>query len=388
VRIYLDARAVYGPSGLHRYCEGLIPQLAAQAPFHELIVVRLERAPGGPYAAAPNVREVRVPGVTGTLPLLLSRRTLARVFTEHGPPDLLHALFHVVPFGIRTVRAAPPRIVVTLHDLIWIDYARLVEPTRLHAWWRRRLGTTAIRHALDTADHVLCNSEATRQSAERWIDRERTSVAYHGVAEPFFAPAPRKPPAAPLTIAAFGVAKPYKNVACLVRAFALIAAARPDVQLLLIGGDGGARDLIDRHGLADRVRISGPLADTELRGSIRDAAVFVVPSRVEGFGLPVLEAMALGTPAVVSDTPALREVAGDAAIAFDPLEPASLAAVLTRVLDEEGLSNRMSAAGRLRARQFDWTRTAEQTLAVYARVLSARPETGPNPAVSVSTLRM
>jgi glycosyltransferase involved in cell wall biosynthesis len=367
-RIYLDARAVSGPSGLNRYCEGLIPQLAAQAPFHELIVVRLERAPGPPYAAAPNVREVRVPGVTGTLPLLASRRTLARVFAEHGPPDLLHSLFHLVPFGIRAVRQAPPRIVVTLHDLIWVDYARQVEPTLLHAWWRRRLGSTAIRYALATADHVLCNSEATRGAAQRWVERERTSVVYHGVAEPFFAMAGGPREEAPLSIAAFGVAKPYKNVACVVRAFARIAPARPALQLLLVGGDGGVRDLIAHLGLADRVRITGPVDDTELRTLIRGAAVFVLPSLVEGFGLPVLEAMALGTPVVVSDVAALREIAGDAALAFDPREPASLAAALNNVLDQERLSSRMSAAGKLRARQFDWARTAEQTLAIYERV--------------------
>jgi glycosyltransferase involved in cell wall biosynthesis len=368
-RIYLDARAVFGPSGLDRYCGGLIPQLAAQAPFHELIVVRLERAPGPAYATAPNVREVRVPGVTGTLPLLLSRRMLARVFTEHGPPDLLHALFHVVPFGIRAVRPPPPRIVVTLHDLIWVDYARQVEPTLVHAWWRRRLGSTAIRHALDQADHVVCNSEATRRSAERWIAGERTSVVYHGVAEPFFAAAPGARRKTAPTIVALGVAKPYKNVACLVRALGLIAGTRPALQLLLVGGDGGARDLIARLGLAERVRITGAVDDTELRALIRAAAVFVVPSLVEGFGLPVLEAMALGTPVVVSDTPALREVAGDAALAFDPHQPASLAAALTNVLDNEPLSSRMSAAGRERARNFDWTGTAEQTLAIYERLL-------------------
>jgi glycosyltransferase involved in cell wall biosynthesis len=368
-RIYLDARAVSGPSGLNRYCEGLIPQLAAQAPFHELIVVRLERAPGPPYVEARNVREVRVPGVTGTLPLLASRRTLARVFAEHGPPDLLHSLFHVLPFGIRAVRRAPPRIVITLHDLIWVDYARQVEPTLLHAWWRRRLGSTAIRYALATADHVLCNSEATRRAAERWVETGRTSIVYHGVGEPFFAAGTgERGGGAPPSIAAFGVAKPYKNVACVVRAFARMAPARPELQLMLIGGDGGARDLIAHLGLADRVRITGSVDDTELRALIRRAAVFVVPSLVEGFGLPVLEAMALGTPVVVSDVPALREVAGDAALAFDPREPASLAAALTNVLDDERLSSRMSAAGTGWARQFDWARTAEQTLAIYERV--------------------
>jgi glycosyltransferase involved in cell wall biosynthesis len=373
-RVYLDARAVLGPSGLNRYCEGLIPQLAARAPFHEFIVVRLERAPGAPYSSASNVREVRVPGVTGTLPLLLSRRTLERVFETAGPPDLLHALFHVVPFGIRAVRSAPPRIVVTLHDLIWVDHARQVEPTLVHAWWRRRLGSTAIRYALGIADHVLCNSETTWRSAERWIPRERATVVYHGVADAFFTPSPeaaggQATSAATPSIAAFGVAKRYKNVACLVQAFARIAPGHPAARLLLIGGDGGVRDLIARLGLAERVTITGAVSDAQLRTLIRDAAVFVVPSLVEGFGLPVLEAMALGTPVIVSDTPALREVAGDAALAFDPHEPASLAAALSRVLADGRLRSELRTAGTARARQFDWAKTAEQTLEVYDRLL-------------------
>src|SRR5205823_3982993 len=99
----------------------------------------------------------------------------------------------------------------------------------------------------------------------------------------------------------------------------------------------------------------------------------------EGFGLPVLEAMALGTPVVISDIPALREVAGDAALAFDPHQPANLAEALTRMLDEDRLSSRMSAAGRQRARRFDWARTAEQTLAVYERVLGRIDARGVGP---------
>src|SRR5207237_5757291 len=159
---------------------------------------------------------------------------------------------------------------------------------------------------------------------------------------------------APPSIVAFGVAKRYKNVGCLVRAFALISSEHPAARLLLIGGDGGARDLIDRLGLAERVIITGAVADAHLRTMIRDAAVFVVPSLVEGFGLPVLEAMALGTPVVVSDTPALREVAGDAALAFDPREPRSLASALNRLLVDEPLRDKLRTAGTARARQFDW----------------------------------
>jgi glycosyltransferase involved in cell wall biosynthesis len=102
---------------------------------------------------------------------------------------------------------------------------------------------------------------------------------------------------------------------------------------------------------------------------MRDAAIFVVPSLVEGFGLPALEAMALGTPLIVSDTPALREVTGDAALAFDPFSDAALASAIATLLDDDGLRAELAARGRRRARAFEWSRCAEQTLAVYDRVL-------------------
>jgi glycosyltransferase involved in cell wall biosynthesis len=371
-RIYLDARAVLGPSGLRRYCEGLIPPLAELGRRHEFVVVRLRRGNPTSFSSAPNVREVYVDGVTGTLPLLASRGRLARVFRDAGAPDLLHALFHVVPFGVRRLPAAPTWVVVTLHDLIWVDHARLVEPTPAHAWWRRFLGSTAIRYALGSADHVVCNSEATRRSAERWISGSRCSTVYHGVADEFFASREVLSSASSRPyVAAFGVPKAYKNLKCLVRAFALLAAARPDLTLVLLGGDGGARGEIDRLGLADRITVRAPIADPELRRIMRHAAVFVVPSIVEGFGLPALEAMALGTPLIVSDTPALREVAGDAALRFDPRQPADLASVITSLLDDERLRMDMCARGLQRAREFRWERCARQTLAVYDDLLGS-----------------
>ena len=303
-RICLDARAVLGPSGLNRYCEGLIPELASQAPFHEFVVVRLRRGESRPYSSAQNVRELFVDGVTGTLPLLASRRRLAGVFERTGVPDLFHALFHVIPFGIRNLRHPPATVVVTLHDLIWVDHPRLVEPTPVHAWWRRRLGSTAIRHALQTADHVVCNSCATLHAAARWIAADHCSVVYHGVGDEFFAPDIDDGEAivnGPY-IAAFGVAKAYKNISCLVRAFASIADAHADLRLVLLGGDGGARADIDRLHIGDRVVVLPLLTDQELRAAMRHAIVFVVPSLVEGFGLPAIEAMALGVPLIVSDT--------------------------------------------------------------------------------------
>jgi glycosyltransferase involved in cell wall biosynthesis len=132
------------------------------------------------------------------------------------------------------------------------------------------------------------------------------------------------------------------------------------------------RRLASRLGVLERVRFCGSAYGAELVQLLHGAIALIFPSLVEGFGLPVLEAMALGTPVVVSDVPALREVAGDAALVFDPYRPESLAAALTSVLDDERLGSRMSAAGRARARQFAWARTAEQTLAAYERVLTTR----------------
>jgi glycosyltransferase involved in cell wall biosynthesis len=370
-RIYLDARAALGPSGLHRYCEGLIPQLAALARQHEFVVIRLRRAGPVPFSSAPNVRELLVDGVTGTVALLSSRGQLDQIFRTAGAPDLLHSLFHVIPIGIRRLRMAPKRIVVTLHDLIWVDYARLVEPTAAHACWRRCLGVTAIRYALRTADHVVCNSEATRRSAERWVSSARSTTVHHGVAEDFFRSddTERTVVGDSPYIAAFGVPKAYKNVTCLVRAFGLLAQERPDLRLVLLGGDGGASAAIETLGLADRVSVRGAVSDADLRAIVRQAKVFVVPSLVEGFGLPALEAMALGTPVIVSDTPALREVAGDAGLLFDPAQPSSLAAAIARLLDDERLRNVMSTRGPGRARQFRWLECARQTLAVYEDLL-------------------
>ncbi|MFN7985707.1 MAG: glycosyltransferase, partial [Vicinamibacterales bacterium] len=138
---------------------------------------------------------------------------------------------------------------------------------------------------------------------------------------------------------------------------------------VLLGGDGGVRADIARLRLEDVVDVRTHVTDADLRALIRGAQAHVVPSTVEGFGLPVLEAMALGTPVVTSDADALREVAGDAALSVRATDASALTASLSRLLTHPALRERLSAAGRARARQFTWSRTAAGTLAVYDRVL-------------------
>ena len=373
-RIYLDARSMSGGmSGVGRYCLGLVPELAAQAPGHDFVVLRSRIGGDEPVANAPNVREVVLNGPANAVPLFLSVGAIRRVFRLEGRADLYHALFHVVPAGLRQGPMAPSRVVVTLHDTIWIDAPEAVAASTLSAAWRRRLGLTLIPHALRTADHVICNSETTARNAARWVPRDKCTAIHLGVSKHFEASAPGVSTAGPSVaapyVAAFGVAKGYKNIACLVRAVAEVRRRRPEVRLVLVGGDGGARAAISETGLADDVVVTESLDDADVRAVMRGAAAFVVPSTVEGFGLPAVEAMALGAPLVVSNIPALVEVAGGAALTFDPASPSALAAVLDRVLGDDALRRDLSARGAERARAFRWSEAAARTLAVYDGLL-------------------
>ncbi|MFN7981978.1 MAG: glycosyltransferase family 1 protein [Vicinamibacterales bacterium] len=375
-RIYLDARSANSTtSGVGRYAAALIDELALQQPTHEYIVV------GGRQVVerigARGLRGVEAGG-SGSVGLALSRPLLSKAFGQFGPPDLYHALFHIVPYGIRIGAHAPARVVVTLHDLIWIDHAEMVATNQLTAAWRRTVGSALIPYALTTADHAICNSEATAARASDWLPESRRSVVHMGVGSDFLAgaeeeaqttaPELRRTPAARY-ITAFGVAKPYKNITTLVSAFAGVRREHPDVRFVLLGGDGGARADIARLRLEDAVDVMAHVSDADLRAVIRGAQAHVVPSVVEGFGLPVLEAMALGTPVVTSDADALREVAGDAALSVRATDVSALTTALSRLLVNRELRERLSAAGRARARQFTWSRTAAGTLAVYDRVL-------------------
>jgi glycosyltransferase involved in cell wall biosynthesis len=384
-RIYLDAWCMKRePSGVSRYCRGLIPALIAAAPQHDFVILRPagdeRRDPLSPRTGAASVREVfvRRPGPDWTT--LTSRPALDRVFREHGRADVYHSLFHLLPLGLRRGRLAPRRIVVTLHDLIWIDHAHLVERRWLAAAWLTRFGRAVIPHALRSADHVVCVSNATGRRAAEWLPMNRTTIVHHGVDERWFA-RPVASPAVDPYIAAFGVPKAYKNIRCLVRAFEDVRKQWPGLRLLLIGGDGGVGAQIRAAGLDPFVTVTGRIGDEDLVARVNGARLFVVPSLVEGFGLPALEAMAAGTPAIVSAIEALQEVTGDAALSFDPRSPAELAQVMTMALEDDALRRDLAERGRLRAGAFRWPAAAAATLAVYDRVLQ---DTGSLPPVTAS----
>jgi len=147
---------------------------------------------------------------------------------------------------------------------------------------------------------------------------------------------------------------------------ARVYVERPDAVLVMPGAptphEQELRALAERMGVSERIRFPAFVPDADLEGLYRVARCFVFPSLYEGFGLPVLEAMRRGVPVACSDASSIPEVAGDAALYFDPLDSAQIADSIRRLLDDDALASRLIAAGRERQRGFSWRRTAEGTL--------------------------
>jgi len=176
-------------------------------------------------------------------------------------------------------------------------------------------------------------------------------------------------------VSSLSAKRPHKNLVALIAALALIAPERRP--LLVLPGyatwhEHELRERAEAAGVADDVRFLGWVQGAEIEGLWLLAEAFVFPSLYEGFGLPVLEAMARGVPVACSDASSLPEVAGDAALLFDPRDAAAIAASIERLLGDAREAERLREAGLARAREFTWGRTASLTLASYERAL-ARP---------------
>jgi alpha-1,3-rhamnosyl/mannosyltransferase len=171
----------------------------------------------------------------------------------------------------------------------------------------------------------------------------------------------------------FGSNKPHKNVPRLVEAFAAGCARASGIDLVIAGHWDErypqAKALAERLSLKERVRFIGPVQDNDLPALYGGTELFVFPSEYEGFGLPVLEAMACGAPVVCSNRSSLPEVAGDAALLCDPHDAAALARALEQALTDRGLRAALQQRGLERAAQFTWEQAASHTLKMYRTIL-------------------
>lgn len=283
--------------------------------------------------------------------------------------DVLHSLGTTAPI------ICPVPSVVTVLDLIYHHVPSTFPPLA-------RAGLELIvPRAARRADRVIAISEFGARDIVATYGLPRTaidvvSLAPGGSRRAAATPAPRLRARlqlgnAPIVLCV-SAAIAHKNLDRLIDAFAGVAAAH-DAVLVLAGHRGLESERLAARaaaaGIAARVRLTGWLDDEDLEGLYRAARAFVYPSLIEGFGLPILEAMARELPVACSNATALKEVGGEAAEFFDPRDTCAMAAAITRLLDDEARRWELVARGRERVTHFSWERCATETLAVYARVL-------------------
>lgn len=364
--------------GIDSYWHKLVPELLALGPpeFHFTLLTAFLH-PRRARALAPHQEAGAVLRHWWATPECLHawRRVGGRYEWFAGPHDLLHLPEPVAGLPSRG------RVVVTAHDLMYLHHPQFLQP----AWTARLLrGTRALARS---AALWICVSEHTRADLVKHfgVARGRTVVVPHGVDAAFFA-AGRDPAAGRATAQRLGAsARPYflfvgslepkKNLPALLEAFGHAAGAPAGLEsdLVIVGRAGwGAAPEADAAlqrwpALRERVHFLGFVAQAELPAVVAGARALVLPSRYEGFGMPVLEAMAAGTPVACAARGALPEVAGGAALIFDPDDRAGLAESLARLDADAALREDLRARGRGRAAPFTWRNCAELTLDAYRR---------------------
>jgi len=361
----------YRGAGINWYIYNLLRHLPRVAGQHRFTAYLSERrfSPEPPLAVClsrlPTVRApVRIFWEQAIQPLVLLQAQV----------DLLHALAFVTPLLL------PCPAVVTVYDLSFLRFPESFRPlNRLYLRW-------FTGRSVRRARRVIAISESTRQDVVRFLGKpaEQVDVVYCGVDERFCTPdaaaiaAFRRQKNLPERFILFlGTLEPRKNVVSLLEAYARLVAggSDPAPALVIAGGKGWFYEevfaAVERLGLTDRVIFPGYVAEEEKPLWYSAAQLFVYPSLYEGFGLPPLEAMACGTPVIVSNTSSLPEVVGEAGVTVPPTDVEALSEAMAAMLGDAAICADWQRRGRERAARFSWRETARQTVRVYERALDA-----------------
>jgi glycosyltransferase involved in cell wall biosynthesis len=356
VRIVVDVSPLSRPrTGIGNYLRGMVAGLAeAAADRHELVAF----GPSGPRGRERIRESLADLPVDLQLPLLpraqwwrtgwsrLGRPAVERVV---GPLDVFHFSDWMYPPQRGGVRAT------TIHDLVPLRFPEWAEPAT------RRMHGGKYRNAARTCDVIVVNSRFTRGEVVELlgVPLERVVVAYPGV-DPRFRPEGERADLGRPYVLTVSTLEPRKNLPALVAAFQALRRMRPELTLAIAGLAGWEKAPLGKDG----VLLLGFVPDDELAGLYRGAAAFAYPSRFEGFGIPVVEALASGTPAVVSSHPSLDEACGDAALRADPDDAEAFADALQQALEApRGL-------GVAHAARFTWRACGESVLAGYESALT------------------
>ncbi len=383
-RIAVDARWVFRElSGIGRYTLELLRQLGKRGgDFQFWVLVRdgerrafIEQT--AELAGKGNFEFVELPyGVFS----LRGQFAVARWLREKQI-DVYHSTNFMVPlpaFPRRKPHAT--KCICNIHDLIPLvhpEFTPRALKTRFFPVYRALMNEIARR-----VDGVVTGSQSAKRDMVKWlgIPEERIVVAADGV-DARYVPGGEKPSvrSGVKTVLYVGRCDPYKNVVGLVEAFArLVSEGGVNAQLRIVGSPDvrypEAGDTARRLGVADRVEWSGYVDDAGLLKAVQEADVLALLSRYEGFGLPVLEAMACGTPVVCSTAASLPEVAGAAARLVDPEDVAGAAAALREVLTKPEAAARLRAAGLAQAKGFSWQAATEAVLRLYGDSCTTNPD--------------
>ena len=368
--------AIRQQAGIGRIIRGQIDTLVRRRPDDDIRLFVAGPVDAAARAAAPLPLHA-TPLSERNMVRIWHRLNLGRPRVERftgGPLDLFHATdFVMAPNAAR-------HKLLTVHDLAFLFYPDAAMPS-LHRYLNE-----VVPRSVAQADHIIADSENTaRDLQEQWtVPPERITVVQGAVDHSRFAPVTDPARRAAVRarygigdrpyILALATLEPRKNFARLIRAF---GQARTDARLphrLVIGGKKGwlfdsifatVREL----GLEEDVLFPGFVADEDLPVLYSDCAFFAYPSLYEGFGLPIIEAMACGATVLTADNSCLPEAGGDAVFYVDAEDEASIAAGLVRLAEDAGLRAKLQQAGLARARLFTWERSVDQLLAAYAAAL-------------------
>lgn len=374
--IGIDYTAAYEQgAGIGRYVRELIRALAAEddhMPYRLFVAGATSK--NLPAAPGPNFRWRPTPITPLWFARIWHRLQLplpVELFTGRV------SLFHATDFTLPPTLPGVPTL-LTVHDLSFVRAPETATPV-LKAYLDQ-----VVPRSVRCAAHILADSQATKDDLVEFYDTppEKITVLLSGV-DVRFAPVtdeamqqavrerynlPDRP-----YIFSVGTVQPRKNYARVIEALAALGPAYADFHLVIVGGrgwlDSPIYQAVDEFGLADRVHFTGFVRDEDLPTLYSAATCLAYPSLYEGFGFPVLEAMACGIPVITSNISSMPEVAGDAALLVDPYDVSAISDTLRRLLADETLRADLIARGFMQAQQFTWARAARQLKDIYHRML-------------------
>ena len=378
-RIVLDARYLRGePGGVAAYTEALVEHLPALLPDVPIVLIRQPNAVSS-LSQASNVTEWSLGGEPNSpwTCFRMGRWLNARL----NPNDLFHAPYRILPRGLQM------RSVITIHDVMQVLRPELVFPNPVVRAFSRPYWSFAIQSALREAKRIITVSKYSGKDAAR-LDPScapRLRVVHLGKSTAFHpmekTDAERLStsiiPAGKRFFLVLGGGYPNKNHVAAVSAFAQAFRSSEDFHLLIIQRNRTfppeLRSVVRHSKLEARIRVRSGVQTDELAGLYNRAEALVFPSLYEGFGLPVLEAMACGCPVLCSNVTSLPEIAGDAALFFEPGDRQAIARAIRSVVQDQDLRRSLVDRGLRQAARFTWRKMALETVCVYREIIYSLP---------------